>query len=107
MQCQLKIEGPNVSIDITPNRSSDYVSNSISEDSSNMSYNYSGHHDHGPLAQLREGGYYSTLIASLQEMKTECDSSIQIQQELHTNKTVSHSELSEKNDSCVKKPRLG
>lgn len=45
--------------------------NKVSEDAatSNESFNYSGRHDHGPNAVLKEGGYYAALLAALSEAK--------------------------------------
>ena len=50
-----------------------YVNNHIHEDaaSSNLSFHYSGRHDHGSNAMLKEGGYYSSMISSLYEAKEE------------------------------------
>lgn len=45
----------------------------------NTSFHYSGRHDHGPIASLKEEGYYSHFIQALQEMKREADLVIQAQ----------------------------
>jgi hypothetical protein len=45
----------------------------------NTSFHYSGRHDHGPIAALKEEGYYSQFIQALQEMKSEADLVIQAQ----------------------------
>lgn len=48
-----------------------YELNKISEDAatSNESFKYSGRHDHGPNAKLKEGGYYASMITALVEAK--------------------------------------
>jgi hypothetical protein len=58
----------------------DYTSNRVAPDAveSNLSFGYSGRHDHGKLAQLKEGGHYGDLIGALHEMKSECDRFLQV-----------------------------
>lgn len=48
-----------------------YELNKISEDAatSNESFKYSGRHDHGPNAQLKEGGYYASMLTAMSEAK--------------------------------------
>lgn len=50
-----------------------YELNKIADDAatSNESFNYSGRHDHGPNAALKEGGYYAQMITALNEAKDE------------------------------------
>jgi hypothetical protein len=50
-----------------------YEVNKISEDAatSNESFKYSGRHDHGSNAQLKEGGYYAAMLTALNEAKEE------------------------------------
>ena len=56
-----------------------YSANTVAPDAvaSNLSYGYSGRHDQGQLCELKEGGYYSDLIGSLQELKNDCESFMQ------------------------------
>lgn len=51
-----------------------YEPNEIAEDAreSNVSFNYSGRHDHGPLPYLRADEYGDMLVSSLQEAKEAC-----------------------------------
>jgi hypothetical protein len=40
---------------------------------SNFSFEYTGRHDNGPMAQLRHDSYYTSLIGGLVRLKTECE----------------------------------
>lgn len=53
----------------------EYHANHVKEEAAmtNLSYEYSGRHDHGSLEKLNETGYYANLIQALQEMKSETD----------------------------------
>jgi predicted CopG family antitoxin len=80
----------------------------------NTSFHYSGRHDHGPLASLKEEGYYSHFIQALQEMKRETDIVIQAQvtKEMKggANDDEAEDEIAEDgesgNETSAKKPRL-
>jgi hypothetical protein len=95
-----------------------YCANDVTEEaaSTNTSFQYSGRHDHGAIALLKDDGYYSSLISALQEMKRETDIVIQEQVALES-KGAEKPEIGEVleemiveegsgNESSSKKPRL-
>jgi hypothetical protein len=117
----LEISGPAFRFDYRScGKKSIYCANEVSEEaaSTNTSFQFSGRHDHGPMAALKEGGHYSSLISALQEMKQETDLVIQAQVALESkgvNGTEAEEVLEEMileeaeettNETSSKKPRL-
>lgn len=52
-----------------------FNTNEVAEDAkvSNLSFGYSGRHDHGLLPQMKSDGPHAILISALYEAKKECD----------------------------------
>lgn len=108
VEVKFNFEGTDThSIATSNSNSKPYDPNLIAEDAreSNLSFNYSGRHDHGKLPDLKSDGIHNEIVASLIQAKEETGTYLTTLISNNNNNLQSESKNKNDGESEPKKPR--